>query len=104
MTAPRYDADGEAGWLTLRHHRTASPRAPWRSSVSFVQVLLKQGLIDRATLDAFSKEAGLYAQALCIDCSPEVERETMQIVKQIKPEIAVADVFHGRGDEKPERL
>ena len=55
-------------------------------SVSFVQALLKQGLIDHATVEATLKEAGLYAQALCIDCSPEVERETMRIVKQIKPE------------------
>jgi hypothetical protein len=62
-------------------------------SVSLVQALLKQGLIDRATVEASLKEAGLYAQALCIDCSPEVERETLQIVKQIKPEepVAVAD-------------
>ena len=58
--------------------------------MSFVQALLRQGLIDGATLEATLKEAGLYAQALCIDCSPEVERETMRIVKQIKPEIAVA--------------
>src|ERR671912_88671 len=60
-------------------------------SVSFVQALLRQGLLDHATVEATLKEAGLYAQALCIDCSPEVERETMRIMKQIKPEIAVAD-------------
>lgn len=60
-------------------------------SVSLVQALLKQGLIDRATVDQALKEAGLYAQALCTDCSPEVERETLRIVKQIKPEVAVAD-------------
>jgi hypothetical protein len=62
-------------------------------SVSLVQALLKQGLIDRATVEASLKEAGLYAQAFCIDCSPEVERETLRIVKQIKPEepVAVAD-------------
>ena len=62
-------------------------------SVSFVQALQKQGLIDRATVDVTLKEAGLYAQALCIDCSPEVERETMRIVRLIKPEepAAVAD-------------
>ena len=59
--------------------------------MSFVQALLRQGLIDGATLEATLKEAGLYAQALCIDCSPEVERETMRIVKEIKPEVAVAD-------------
>ena len=60
-------------------------------STSLVQVLLKQGVIDAATVDAILKEAGLYAQALCIDCSPEVERETMRSVKQIKPETPVAD-------------
>jgi hypothetical protein len=59
-------------------------------SMSFVQALLKQGLIDRATVEATLKEAGLYAQALCIDCSPEVERETLRIVKLIKPEEPVA--------------
>jgi hypothetical protein len=32
-----------------------------------------------------------FAQALCIDCSPEVERKTLRIVKQIKPEEPVAD-------------
>jgi hypothetical protein len=62
-------------------------------SVSFVQALLKQGLIDRATLEATLKEAGVYAQALCLDCSPEVERETMRIVKQMKAEVAVADAL-----------
>jgi hypothetical protein len=60
-------------------------------SVSFVQALLRQGVIDRATFEATLKEAGVYAQALCLDCSPEVERETLRIVKQIKPEAAVAD-------------
>ena len=60
-------------------------------SMSFVQALLKQGLIDHATVEAVLKEANLYAQALCIDCSPEVERETMRIVKEIKPEVAVAE-------------
>lgn len=49
--------------------------------------------MDRTTVEAALKEAGLYAQALCIDCSSEVERETLRIVKQIKPEepVAVAD-------------
>ena len=62
-------------------------------SVSFVQALLRQGLLDHATVEATLQEAGLYAQALCIDCSPAVERETLRIVKQIKPEepVAVAD-------------
>lgn len=62
-------------------------------SVSFVQALLKRDLIDAATVEATLKEAGLYVQALCTDCSPEVEREALQIVKQILPEepAAVAD-------------
>jgi hypothetical protein len=49
-------------------------------SVSFVEVLLKQGVIDRATVEATLKEATNYALALCIDCSPEVERETLRIM------------------------
>jgi hypothetical protein len=49
-------------------------------SVSLLEVLLKQGVIDRATVEATLKEATTYAQALCIDCSPEVERETLRIV------------------------
>jgi hypothetical protein len=49
-------------------------------SVSFLEVLLKQGVIDRVTVEATLKEATTYAQALCIDCSPEVERETLRIV------------------------
>jgi hypothetical protein len=60
-------------------------------SVSFVEALLKQGVIDRATVEATLKEARTYAQALCIDCSPEVERETLRIVKLIgTPEEPVA--------------
>ena len=39
-------------------------------SVSLVEALLKQGIIDQATVEATLKEANLYAQALCIDCSP----------------------------------
>ena len=31
-------------------------------------------------VEAVLKEATTYAQALCIDCSPEVERETLRIV------------------------
>ena len=62
-------------------------------SVSFVQALLKRDLIDGATVEAALKEAGLYVQALCIDCSPEVEREALRIVSQTRPEepVAVAD-------------
>jgi hypothetical protein len=53
-------------------------------SVSLVEALLKQGVIDPATVEATLKEANLYAQALCIDCSPEVERETQRILKEIR--------------------
>ena len=53
-------------------------------SVSLVEALLKQGIIDQATVEATLKEANLYAQALCIDCSPEVERETQRILKLVR--------------------
>jgi hypothetical protein len=53
-------------------------------SVSLVEVLLKQGVIDPTTVEAALKEANLYAQALCIDCSPEVERETQRLLKQVR--------------------
>src|SRR4029450_8974962 len=43
-------------------------------SVSLVEALLKQGVIDAATVEAALKEANLYAQALCADCSPGGER------------------------------
>lgn len=61
-------------------------------STSLLQVLLKHGVIDDATVASIVKEAGLYAQALCTDCSPEVERETLRIVKLIKSEAAVPAV------------
>jgi hypothetical protein len=53
-------------------------------SVSLVEALLKQGAIDQATVETILKEAGLYAQALCIDCPPEFERETQGLLKQIR--------------------
>jgi hypothetical protein len=53
-------------------------------SVSLIETLLKQGVIDQATVEATLKEANLYAQALCIDCSPEVERETQRILKLVR--------------------
>ena len=53
-------------------------------SVSLVETLLKQGVIDQATVEAILKEANLYAQALCIDCSPEVERETQRVLKEMR--------------------
>lgn len=53
-------------------------------SVSLVETLLKQGVIDQATVEATLKEANLYAQALGIDCSPEVERETQRILNDMR--------------------
>jgi hypothetical protein len=54
------------------------------TSVSLCEALLKQGVIDQATVEAVLKEASLYAQALCLDCPPEVERETQRLLKQIR--------------------
>ena len=53
-------------------------------SASLVEALVKQGIIDQATVEAILKEANLYAQALCIDCSPEVERETQRLLKEMR--------------------
>ena len=53
-------------------------------SVSLCEALLRQGVIDQAAAEAVLKEAGLYAQALCLDCPPEVERETQRLLKQIR--------------------
>lgn len=53
-------------------------------SVSLAETLLKQGVIDQATVEAILKDANLYAQALCIDCSPEVEHETQRLLKEIR--------------------
>ena len=53
-------------------------------SVSLVETLLKQGAIDQATVETILKEAILYAQALCIDCPTEVERETQRLLSQIR--------------------
>jgi hypothetical protein len=53
-------------------------------SASLIEVLAKQGIIDQGAVDAILKEASLYAQALCIDCSPEVERETQRLLKEMR--------------------
>jgi hypothetical protein len=53
-------------------------------SASLVEALVKQGIIDQATVEAILNEANLYAQALCIDCSPEVERETQRLLKEMR--------------------
>ncbi len=64
---------GQLRWLTTRRHRMAL--AALAISASLVEALVKQGIIDRLGPEAILKEAKLYAQALCIGCSPEVERE-----------------------------
>ena len=53
-------------------------------SASLVEALVKQGIIDQAAVEAILKDAHPYAQALCIDCSPEVERETQRLLKEIR--------------------
>jgi hypothetical protein len=53
-------------------------------SASLVEALVKQGIIDQAAVEAILKDANPYAQALCIDCSPEVERETQRLLKEIR--------------------
>ena len=53
-------------------------------SVSLIETLRKQGVIDQATVEASLKEAKLYAQALCLDCSPEVERQTQRILTEMR--------------------
>ena len=65
---------------------TSSPHglAALAISASLVEALVKQGIIDQATVEAILKEAKLYAQALCIDCSPEVERETQRLLKEMR--------------------
>ena len=65
---------------------TSSPHglAALAISASLIEVLAKQGIIDQGTVDAILKEANLYAQALCIDCSPEVERETQRLLKEMR--------------------
>ena len=65
---------------------TSSPHgiAALAISASLVEALVKQGIIDQATIEVVLKEANLYAQALCIDCSPEVERQTQRLLKEMR--------------------
>ena len=65
---------------------TSSPHglAALAISASLVEALVKQGIIDQATVEAILKEAKLYAQALCIDCSPDVERETQRLLMEMR--------------------
>ena len=82
----------------------ASPHglAALATSVSLCEALLRLGVIDQATAEAVLKEAGLYAQALCLDCPPEVERETQRLLKQIRlpSEPAAAEPPTAEADEE----
>ncbi|SEP41826.1 hypothetical protein SAMN02990966_05975 [Rhodospirillales bacterium URHD0017] len=73
-------------------------------SASLLEALLRRGAIDRATVEAILKEATTYAQALCIDCSPEVERETLRIVGLIgtpeEPVVEAASATAAIADER----
>ena len=51
--------------------------------MSLVEALVKRGVIDQSALDATLKNAGTNAQALCADCSREVEREVQRLVDEI---------------------
>jgi hypothetical protein len=61
------------------------------TTVSLMDALLKQGLIDEAFVAEATKEAIACAQALCTEWSPDVERETQRILQLIsQPKTAVA--------------
>jgi hypothetical protein len=51
--------------------------------MSLVVALVKRGVIDQTALDATLKDAGIYAQALCVDCSREMEREVKRLLGEI---------------------
>ena len=51
--------------------------------MSLVESLLKRGVVDQAAVDAILGDAITYAQALCSDCSAEVEREVQKFLKAI---------------------
>ena len=53
------------------------------ATVSLMDALLKGGVIDEAFVAAATKEAITYAQALCTEWSPDVERETQRILQLI---------------------
>jgi hypothetical protein len=48
--------------------------------MSLLESLLKRGAIDQTAMDIIVRSAGTYAQALCADCSTEVEREVQQLL------------------------
>jgi hypothetical protein len=53
-------------------------------SVSLLETLLKQGVIDQTAVEDTLKDANVYAQAFCVDCAPEVDRETQRILKLVR--------------------
>jgi hypothetical protein len=53
------------------------------TTASLMDVLLKRGVIDEAFIAEVTKEAIAYAQALCTEWSPDVERETQRILQLI---------------------
>ena len=62
------------------------------TTVSLMDALLKRGIIDEAFVAAATKEAIAYAQALCVELSPDVERETQRILQLInRPRAAGAE-------------
>jgi hypothetical protein len=50
-------------------------------TAALFDTLVKQGVIDQALAEATIKDAGAYVQALCVDCSPELERSTLRILQ-----------------------
>ena len=51
--------------------------------MSLVDTLLKRGVVDHAAVDAMLKDALTYSQALCVDCSREMEREVRELLDAI---------------------
>lgn len=51
--------------------------------MSLVEALLKRGVIDPAAVDDVLRDAGTYAQALCVDCSREAETEVKRLLEEV---------------------
>ena len=50
-------------------------------TATLLDTLVKQGVIEKAVADAVIKDANCYVQALCVGCSPELERDTQRILQ-----------------------
>jgi hypothetical protein len=71
---------------------SAQALAALAAVMSLVEALFKRGVIDQPAVDTMLREAGTYAQALCVDCSHEVEREVQQLLAAIgKAEVSPAE-------------